>query len=408
MFFKKKKKEKEKEVVNDLSSIDEGSKDSVLPSGTQGESTPSEVKKEKKKKGSRKWFRASLIILNATLATYLLYYVSSSAVDLYNTFFSQGTDSIYLLNGMTKDESMHKYNEAISKDDNGNFLTTDVYDYYIYGGYLHFSKNPHIYDNENFSSFDTYTLRDLSSDITYSSSLVFNNSKKGLNYGIPLLSLKKGDYIIYPYAWVGKGEMKPIKIPSENGIKVTLYTPIQNGTRRVIEILSKSSSPALLISVKNTYALESSYHDVSVLYNNDEEKEGVKKLFNSETQMDMILKSDIDSDNLISLYKSKATVNIIIDEGSSIKASHFLSLDESLNITSEFYDEGDLKGLDKDLYIRELGGYGFKAGSGYNEENQILYPYKGDHDIGRLTLRIGKDRLNDLPDILSSLLYFTF
>lgn len=404
MLFKKKKKEAVNEtppVVNDNG--ENLNVETPPPSPT--------VKVESKKKTKRNIFRVILIVLNASLACYLLYYLSDAIVDFYNTHFNQNNSPIYLLNGMSQDESMKKYNEAISKDEKGNFITEDVYDYYIYGGYLHFSKEPNIRENEHFSTFETYTLRELTGDITYSTKLVFSQAQEGLNYGIPLFdsNLKEGDYIVYPYAWKGEENKVPLKINSEQGIEITLYSSIQNGSRKVINILSKTSSPALLISIRKTSALKASYHDVAVLYNDEQEKEDVRKLFTSETQMDMIQKKDKESDNLIALYESKALVNIIIDEGDEIRLSHYLTLEEDINITKdETLSEGKLKGQDKDIYIRELGGYGFYAGEGYNSDNQILYPYKGEHDLGRLTLRVGKNRLNDLPKLLTLLLNFTF
>ena len=398
MFFKKKKEEKSEEIKDESEEIIDSNPKEI------NESPEKELKKKQRK---RTWTRAILIILNALLGCYLLYFISDSVVEIYNTYFNSDNQEVFSINGMSKQDSLVKYNDAIDRDEAGNYLVTNAYDYGIYGGYLHFSSTPNMLENEGFSSFETYTLRDLAGDISFSSNLVYENTKDAMNYGIPLFSLPKGDYIVYPYFWEGKGEKRPLKIESQEGIYETLYTSIQNGTRKVIEMKSKSSSPALLISVRVAYALENNRHDVAILYDQEEDKALFNNIFPTGTQLEYIKKEASVNDNLIHLYNSHALVNIILNEGNDIKISHFLHVDNE-NITYDTtLSEGYLSGCDEDIYIRELGGYLFKAGEGYTNVNQILYPYLKDHEVGNITLHLGKNRINDLDNLLKSLLFFT-
>ena len=391
MFFKKRKEEQE--------NFEE----------TRQEANPEQ---ELKKKNTRKaWIRGFLIVLNAALACYLLYFISDSIVEIYRKYFTDENPAIFSINGMSEKDSLERYNEAIDRKEDGTYSVEDVLNYEVYGGYLHFNNFAEKQKEEPvFSSYETYTLRDLSSDVSYSSNLVFKNVQDGINYGIPLFELKKGDCIVYPYEWpIENKEKKPIKIESENGIFETFYSPIQNGTRKIIELKSRSSSPALLLSVRLTPTLDANRHDVAILYDSEEDKNAVINLFSKELQYQEIKRKTEEKENLISLYKSQSLVCLILENNDEIRISHFIKWEDStINFQSDnIITEGDLKEYDEDIYIRELGGNCFMAGQGYTEENRILHPYRGTHDAGSFVIHVGKSRIQDIPNLLNSLLKFT-
>ena len=66
--------------------------------------------------------------------------------------------------------------------------------------------------------------------------------------------------------------------------------------------------------------------------------------------------------------------------------------------------EGSLKGLDDDIYVRELGGDVFLSGRGYsfkNGENAYLTPYiNGDYN-GSIVVKVGSSCLVNVLTILN-------
>ncbi len=372
-----------------------------------------ESRELKRKKRFKFIKRSFLIILNAFLGCYLIFSVSEGIIDYFQKTSFNVDEEIISVNGLSKDESLKVYHNVIDKDENNNFKVTEAIDYFYYGGYLHFKSSTDELNDDNslcFSDFNHYVLRNLSTSSMYDSSLDFKNPTDCINNGIPLFSnkLKKGDYIIYPYAYNGSSikYMEPLKIDSEKGICDVFYTPIINNQRKKITLKSKTSSPCLILSVQIVPSLEKGRCDYAVLIdkNDVEIKNKVSEMLNT-MQVNFVSKSKFERENVVNLFKQNSLINLIIDDSNDIMVSHYLKIDGT--IVDEIILNGYLKGYDSNVYIRELGGRNFKAGFGYSlnekDENKYLSPYVSSDNHGSLTIIVGKTRINDLETILNSL-----
>lgn len=375
-------------------------------------------KKIKKKKAKR----GLLIFLNAVLATYFVYCIYDTCVEYYRKNF-ETDEKIISIGGFSEAKSLEIYNKVIDKDINGNYKTYEIADFSFYAGYLNFKEDNSTideYGSLKFSSYETYTLRYVTED-KYEKIDPFHQVNTYINNSIFLFDedLKEGDYIVYPYEYSfddnNKNEQIPLKISSQKGISKTYYSPLINGIRRQIQIKSKASSPALVITLKNIYNPENEFNDVSILYENDIDKNKVSEIFDSNKFLvKYISKKDEIKNDLIALYEAKSIVSIIIEEGSNIILSHYINVNDLHNsnykndtLSTETY----LSQYDNDLFIRELGGNIFNAGSALpcgDNSTKWLNGYRNDYDAGSLVLHVGIDSINEVKPLLEKIVNFNF
>lgn len=386
-------------------------------------------KELKKKAAKKRRKRGFLIFLNAVLACYLIYCVYDTGVEFYRRNILEKNGDIISIDGRSETKSLEIYNKVIDKDEYGNFLTTNAIDFSFYAGYLSFKEDT-AYEKDsalNISSYNTYTLNNLTEVMNDGMNQTRNpieSDNKYINHSVFLYDddLKEGDYIIYPHEYnysQADKKQRPIKIESQNGIYKTYYSPLIKGKRRKIEIKSKSSSPALIVSITNIFIPEHEYHDVAFLYQKDDEKEKLNELFSDEKfSKKFISKNTTEQQDIISLYEAKANVSIIVDSRvENILISHYIKT-ELESIENDKLSEGNpyLKVFDENTYIRELGGNVFNSGSGLPcEDNSTkwLHGYKESYDAGSFTVLINPKILdikenNPLQKLLNEIVNFNF
>ena len=361
-------------------------------------------KKLVKKQKSRAFKRGVLIVLNTLLGCYFIYSVTGSIINYCQRVDDVKPSSFIKVGELNKEESLEVYKKAIKYDDSIGFISEEVTSYTYYGGYLSFRKSNDIFNGEgklNHSSYSRYILRNLLTNREYEERLDFT-SNEYLNSGIPLFSsdIKEGSYIVYPSNYEQK---IPLKISSQKGIYETIYTPLINGVRKKVDIRSNSVSPCLIINVKDVIDIPSMYSDINVLADTQNIETVQNVLKNNDYKVNYYEKGH-PSYNLNELNKTKSTYTLIVEGGNDIVVSNYVNLEGTNKPTK--IEEGSLKGLDNDIYIRELGGDIFCAGYGYDYndgENKILTPYIDDINNGSLVIRIGIDRINEITDIISKI-----
>lgn len=353
--------------------------------------------------------RGFLVVLNCFLLCYLVASVSGSVVKYIRKFNEISPSTFIKLKDYSEKESLKIYKKNISYDViSGKFNVTETTNYSFYGGYLHFKDNNDVIDSNGslyYSSYSQYVLKNLFSDELYSSELDFASANTSFNNGIYLYGLKEGSYIVYPYDYKSDtSKMNPLKISTKGGIYETIYSPLKNGKRTKIELRSNEISPCFVINVKEILYTPESYSDIAILCL-DADKTLVDNVFNgSDYKINFINKVKKDKDNVINLYNAKAPISVIVDDGDSILTSNYLTL----NCTTSplLIEEGNLKGLDADVYIRELAGDVFNSGKGLssnNNENLYLTKYIDGRNNGSYVIRIGKDKLDQLPMLLKNI-----
>lgn len=377
----------------------------------------------KKKIVKRRIKRGILIVLNAVLVSYLVYCLYDTGKEFYlKNFESEG--NIISLGGLSEAKSLELYKDVIDYDETSNtFNTTEAVDYSFYAGYLSFKSENDVKNADGslkISSFNTYTLRYV--DLT---SVQKENPYKDvgtyINNSIYLFdeNLRTGDYLVYPYEYkIDEQDLKkePIKIESQTGINQTYYSPIIVNQRKQITIKSKSSSPCLIITIKNIFVPETTYNDLAILYDTDNQKEAISQTFNSNTfAIKYISNKNNIKENLISLYQAKSIVTLIIEDEDTLLLSHYIdvaSFNFSFEITNcPLSSETNISLYDEDVYIRELGGHLFNAGGALSTQDgstKYLASYINKYDMGSLTIHISINHLNDLKDLLTSLVNFNF
>ena len=380
-----------------------------------------ELKRKIQKRNTKRFF---LILLNAILASYLVYCLYDTGLEFYRKHFESDSSNIISIGGYSESRSLDIYNKVIDKDENGNFQTIEAVDFSFIGGYLNFKSCNNMQKEDGtllFSSFETYTLRYITEEGKYEKSNPYTDINNYINKSIFLFDneLKEGDYIIYPYAFEINKEQTPLKIESQKGINEVYYSPIIDGKRRQINIKSKASSPALVITIKNIYAPEKTYNDIAILYENDEDKSALLSIFDEGLfSTKYIFKSQSQRQDLISLYNAKATVSLIINSGSDIVLSHYFDISSlSNNYEIPVYkndtlsNEDSISCYDEDMFIRELGGHIFNAGSALSTSDgstKYLSGYKNEFDMGSIAIHVGIKSIDKLKPLLEHLVNFNF
>ncbi len=326
---------------------------------------------------SKRRIRGLLIAIDVLLIGFFAFELVSTIIDRVSKKV-EDTD-IISLNGNSRKDSLTLYNKYVLKDENDNYLTEDVYDYGIYGDYLHLSNRR--IDVASYSSYNQISLINVSSK--YISGLDITKEVKGnyLDGGIKLSSLEKGDYLLFSELINIEDIYNPhraLKIRSAEGISETIYSlPDKAGKRKKIQIKSKDSSPCLVISVSDNAILPKTYYDFVIMGN------GVEKFENKLEGLTYYVATSLQDAFLQS-------------------ANYFLYLDENNEgITSSYYlskgQHGELYGgdsiiskQDKNEYIRELGGYLTSSGSCLNGDDTtfVVKPYLSLNQKGKLSLII--------------------
>ncbi len=390
-------------------------------SKVEKQSSPEE-KEYKKKVRKRRIKRGILIFLNAVLATYFVYCIYDTCVEFFRKNF-ENNDKIISIGGFSETKSLEIYDKVIDKDENGHYKTYDITDFSYYAGYLNFKEDSSTLNEDGslkFSSFETYTLRYVTEG-KYEKIDPYHQVNTYINNSIFLFDedLKEGDYIVYPYEYIYDGKNKPeqipLKIASQKGICETYYSPLINGTRRQIQIKSKASSPALVITLKNIYVPGNEFNDVAILYENDADKNKISEIFdNNKFLTKYIAKKDQPKNDLIALYEAKSIVSIIVEKGSDIVLSHYINVSDlhNSNYKNDTLSlESSLSNYDNDKFIRELGGNIFNAGSALpcsDNSTKWLSGYKEDYDAGSLVLHVGIDSIGEVKPLLEKLVNFNF
>lgn len=329
-----------------------------------------------RQKRVNKRLRGLLIGVNLLLVG-LLAYQGYLIIDEYLT---NSNEDYITLNGLNVEESKKIYDTYLNKDKD-TYITKDIYDYGIYGGYLHLNEAR--IEPGSFSSFKNVGLYNVfSKSITLSS---INKDVDGsiLNGGIKLTSLETGDYLLindYVVQNNINGPFNGIKIRSNLGIEKTIYTLPSNGVRKKITLRSKDNSPCTVISVIDVENVPSSYYDF-VLLCDENTFAKYKETIDSQYKI-------YHASSLLDAYKVDSNYALVIDEKyEQIQNSYYFKNDYSLN---ELIDNGLLINQDKNDYIRELGGYLLNAGAMVNEypSSFEIAPFKQDHDNGKLTFLI--------------------
>lgn len=383
----------------------------------------------RKRNRIKKTKRGILIVLNAVLACYLIYCISDTINEFYQKYFVNHDDTIISIRGYSTAKSLEIYNSVIDRDENGVYKTHDIVDFSFYAGYINFKSDSSLANEDgslHYSSFDTYTLRRIDQKDKYEKIPPYLNVQSSINNSIFLFdsNLKEGDYIVYPYKYVKSGyesssdeetRQEPLKLESQEGVFKTYYSPYINGKRRKIEIKSKSSSPALVISVTNIYTPEFTFNDLAILYKNDSDKNKLNEIFKDDKfSKKFIASNDSVKEDIISLYEAKANVTLILEEGEDIVVSHYIDLSSLHNekykndtLSSEYA----LKMYDEDVYIRELGGSLFKSGGALpslDGSTKWLFGYVNPYDMGSLVIKVGIDSIDELPTLLESIVNYNF
>lgn len=344
---------------------------------------------------AKKRVRGLLIGINVVLIGYLIFNVGSLIVDKITR-----NDSNYInLYDTSKRDSQKMYDEYLLSNEEV-YITTDLFDYGIYGDYLHLSRNKII--ASNYSSIDSTYIRRVKYfkekfDVAYDSNNNFLFNKNYLDGGLRLSSLSEGEYFLFDdYVMESNYSEKhcAFKIRSSEMIYKTIYTlPDNTGIRKRIDVKSIDSSPCLVISINEVESIASNYYDF-VFIGDDVET----------------YKQQIDSKYKI--YHAKDLLDAYL-----VNSSYCFVLDDSVNsvtgssyIKNQAVTKGELYGgsslisnQDKNDYIRELGGYLTNAGTCVLEEETSfeIAPYKSENDIGKYTLLFNNQvSFNTILDII--------
>lgn len=344
---------------------------------------------------AKKRVRGLLIGINVVLVGYLVFnvgYLISEKISLNNR------DSSYIsLYNTSKRDSQKMYDTYLISDEKG-YITTDLFDYGLYGDYLHLSSNR--ITPSNFSSIDSTYIRRVKYfkeklDVAYDSNNNFLFNKAYLDGGLKLSLLEDGEYFLFDdYVMETNYSDRhcAFKIRSAEMIQKTIYTlPDNNGLRKKVEVKSVDTSPCLVISVDEVETIESNYYDF-VFIGDDFES--------YQEQIDAKYKV-YHAKNLLEAYLVNSSYCFVLDDAyTDITGSNYIN-NSSVKKGEVYGGSSLISNQDKNDYIRELGGHLTNAGTCINEEDTsfIIAPYKSKNDVGKYTLLFNKD--TSFSDILS-------
>lgn len=342
---------------------------------------------------SKKRIRGLLIGINTILACYLVFEIITKI----NDFVSSSTNEsdIIPLNGNSRTESLSIYDKYLLKDNQGEFLTSDAYDFGIYGGYLHLSDSAMTVNS--YHSFKNTSLINVTTRVQTSLNQITNSEY--LNGGINLTSLEVGDYLVFDEYITEQNfsnKHKAIKLRSERGIEKTIYSlPKENGYRKKITIKSKDSSPSLVISVSEINSLPKDYYDFVFIGDDDNVNEYLNKMSSNLK----VLKTK----SLLEAFKTKSNYCFSLLETEKIIAPKYINISASMIESIEYKDDFLVNDYSFGEYAKELGGYLTNSGSCQKgqESTFITKPYLEGNDVGKVFFGISSNTsFDDIKNLI--------
>lgn len=347
---------------------------------------------------SKKRIRGLLIGINALLACYLIFEMSMRIVEYVQS--KTDTSDYVTLYGNSREKSEQLYEKYLKKDGD-RFVSSDIYDFGIYGEYLHLSYG-RIAPGQ-YSSFQSLYPRRIQNftdkvDVAYQSDGNIVLDPGSLDGGLKVTNLSAGEYVLFDeYIMETNYDQlhSAVRMRSGAGIEKTIYSlPGADGYRKKVTLRSFDSSPALVLTVSEVTSLPGERYDIVLL------GEGAAEYAQT---IPANYKYYI-ADSLADAYQAQAGYAFVLDSGvDAITGSHYLK-NASLSKDSLYEESADLALHDQNAYIRELGGYLTGAGSGIASDSSTfeVRPYKGEYDSGKYTLLFSAAcAFSDILEIIS-------
>ncbi len=302
-------------------------------------------------------------------------------------YTKESEDSYITLTGKSYEETQKIY-ARFGTTDSSKSNKLKIKDYSILGTKLFLSESkitPSLLNSANLnnivgSGYQDIYLYDVTNNLAKQDGYATDTANE--KFYIDLSIVNEADYLIYPethYTTKSDSDIYPFSINSEEAVSLSFYTlPNDKGERKNITLKSNSSSPYLVLKVRNCgTTLPDNIYDAVILnqqYTGD----------------DLVKQEDTSTENMSSLdakailvnqegrFKLKAVSSV--KEASQINCNVSLSLSNTLatDVVSVYNKQGftgfdtktlettsQLSGYDYYPEIRELSGYIDKAGEGY-------------------------------------------
>lgn len=315
---------------------------------------------------SQRHIRALLIVVNMVLIAYLLFFIGDIVVD----YVKAKDNDIVALCNLSRSKSKKKYEEILKGKE-----ATPVADYVLYGTYFHISET--VYQPDTFTPVSEISFHRVNQEGT-DSIRYFPISSKDLNDGVDLASLPEGDYLVRLHDAYIK-----IILGNERWEETIYSLPdFKTQLRKKITLYAYPHNPAFVIKIREEKRLPKDVYDLILQGPADARLEVMKAIEENEKYRQLKIKELNENTALSVSYPIHASYAIELKEDTTqqIEASSFInSTFESQFISKEI-------SLDKNDFIRELGGYALGSGS----RNQAIphsydvLPYQGMHDAGKM------------------------
>lgn len=303
--------------------------------------------------------------------------------DVITSFFNFKKEGGFIyFNGYDEKQSREIYDRYLKKKGNG-YDVLPVYDYGLYGHYLHLNQEKIVLpEYTSFSSLALYNIdKEIISlqDVNYS----FDGKNNILNGGIDLFSLDEGNYLVLSSLVMNEnlnGPFTGLKVVSYD-FDITIFSLPENGVRKKVQIQNQQSSPNLVIKVSKVSFLPSAYYDLILIG----EKEACET-YRESLPDNLAVKI---TSSLGEAYKSNTTLALYVGDEAFTTSKYYSS---DINKDDVVVDDIRLLNADKNDYIRELGGYltlGGSASSSYPSSFEII-PYQKYHQ-GKITFLVNSE-----------------
>lgn len=330
----------------------------------------------------KKRIRGVLIVVNAILLSYFSFLFISSIVDYVKTNLSTGEGDTITVLGKSENTSLNIYKLFIGYDKENGWDTCEINDFAIYGHYL-LTSNTRVTANSTFYENKLHVVK-LNTKGDLYSAISETSVGSPLNKGIDLFKLEEGDYFLANMNFdplKNKDKYTAYHYNGKELLSETIYSlPNEDGVRKMITVSGKDSSPAIVISVKNTSSFPKDYYDFVVI--------GEENKIPELSQNNRKVKYCTSNDSLVEAYLTPScyAIDVSNTSTSSFVVSSYLDdvegATKSTKLSSGAYD-----GLDTINSIRELGGYVFNAGFGaYYDDN---------YSITEASVKIMNNKLNN-------------
>lgn len=319
---------------------------------------------------SQRHIRAFLIVINMVLIAYLLFFIGDIVVD----YVKAKDNDIVALCNLSRTKSKKKYEEILKGKE-----ATSVADYVLYGTYFHISEE--VYQPNTFTSVSEIRFHRVNQDGA-DSIRHFPIASKKLNKGVDLAELPEGDYLVQ----LGDAYIK-IVLGNERWEETVYSLPdYKTQLRKKITIYAYPHNPAFVIKIRDEKRLPKDVYDLILQGPSSARMEVMKALEENEKYKQLKIKELNENTALSVSYPLHASYAIELKEDTNqhIDASSFLESSFESQLFSEEIS------LDKNDFIRELGGYAL--GSGSRNQNvphsYDVLPYQGIHDAGKMAFTI--------------------